>query len=119
YMKRILSDINNGEGAIGAAIHDTMLRRNLLQTITDMELASHSIKQSSQNLQLITQKIDTGNGAIATLINDTTFASNLKKTVVSAKESAEKLNQNMEALKSNFLFRPYFRKQEKAKRKNN
>ena len=30
------------------------------------------------------------------------------------KEASKKLNQNMEALKHNFLFRGYFRKQERA-----
>ena len=42
---------------------------------------------------------------------------NIDSTVVNVKEATEKLNENLEALKHNFLFRGYFRKQEKQKAK--
>jgi phospholipid/cholesterol/gamma-HCH transport system substrate-binding protein len=37
--------------------------------------------------------------------------------MVEIKEASRKLNENMEALKHNFLFRGYFRKQERAAKK--
>jgi phospholipid/cholesterol/gamma-HCH transport system substrate-binding protein len=39
------------------------------------------------------------------------------QTLQNLESSTYKLNENMEAMKSNFLFRGYFRRQEKARRK--
>ena len=37
--------------------------------------------------------------------------------MIEIKEASQKLNENMEALKNNFLFRGYFRKQEREAKK--
>ena len=37
--------------------------------------------------------------------------------MINVKEASDKLNQNMEALKHNFLFRGYFRRLERQKEK--
>jgi phospholipid/cholesterol/gamma-HCH transport system substrate-binding protein len=61
--------------------------------------------------------INNGYGTLGQLINDTTIAPNLSETVVNLKNSTEALNENMEALKQNFLFRGYYKRQAKAAKK--
>ena len=51
------------------------------------------------------------------LIQDSTMAESLNKTMGNLQKSSKGLNENMEAAKSNFLLRGYFRKKERAAEK--
>lgn len=80
-----------------------------------------SIKTTVENAALATEdiagivaKINDGEGTLGRLIQDKTMANNIDKTILNLKTSSKKLDQNMEAAKSNFLLRGYFKKKEKA-----
>jgi len=90
---------------------------------TDAIMASLEI--TAANAEIITFqlaeimiKINSGEGTLGRLIQDTTFAENLNQTMVNLKSSSESLDENMEAVKHNFLFKGYFnRKAKKAAEK--
>jgi phospholipid/cholesterol/gamma-HCH transport system substrate-binding protein len=74
------------------------------------------------NLSSIFRKVNDGKGTLGRLLNDEKIASDLEKTVASAKKTvstankaAEGLSDNMEAAKSNFLLRGFFKKKEKKR----
>ncbi|HZY80592.1 MAG TPA: ATP-binding cassette domain-containing protein [Cyclobacteriaceae bacterium] len=48
--------------------------------------------------------------AIGVLLTDTTASKNLSQSIDNIEQGTGRFNENMEALKSNFLFRRYFRK---------
>jgi phospholipid/cholesterol/gamma-HCH transport system substrate-binding protein len=68
---------------------------------------------ASQQLGEIMTRINSGEGALGMLLMDTVIVNNIDETIINLKESSIGLNENMEALKHNFLFRRYFRKQAK------
>lgn len=89
---------------------------------TDAIMASLEI--TAANAEIITFqlaeimiKINSGEGILGRLIQDTTFAENLNQTMVNLKSSSQGLEENMEAVKHNFLFRGYFNKKKKAAEK--
>jgi phospholipid/cholesterol/gamma-HCH transport system substrate-binding protein len=89
---------------------------------TDAIMASLEI--SAANAEIITFqlaeimiKINSGEGALGRLIRDTAFAENLNQTMVNLKSSSEGLEENMEAVKHNFLFKGYFNRKAKAAEK--
>jgi phospholipid/cholesterol/gamma-HCH transport system substrate-binding protein len=47
------------------------------------------------------------------MINDTLAATEIRQTLTNLNQGTKAFNENMEALKHNFLFRRYFRKLEK------
>lgn len=61
----------------------------------------------------ILYKINSGNGTLGRLIQDSTIAENINQTIVNLKKSSRGLDENMEAAKSNFLLKGYFKKKEK------
>lgn len=65
----------------------------------------------------IMMKINSGQGTLGRLIQDTTLADNLNQTMINLKKSTKGLDENMEAAKSNFLFRGFFRKKAKEEEK--
>ena len=58
-----------------------------------------------------------GKGAINYLSNNPKLVKQIDSTMTNINQASQKLNENLEALKSNFLFRTYFKKQAKAKKK--
>jgi phospholipid/cholesterol/gamma-HCH transport system substrate-binding protein len=81
--------------------------QGLQVTVAKTEVASHQLGE-------IMMKINNGEGAVGMLIKDTTIVRNIDETIVNIKESSISLNENMEALKHNFLFRGYFKRKAKA-----
>jgi hypothetical protein len=66
--------------------------------------------EASNSLKSITGKIDSGQGTIGGLVNDRALYQNLNKTVAQAKEGVTSFQEDMEALKHNFLLRGFFNK---------
>jgi phospholipid/cholesterol/gamma-HCH transport system substrate-binding protein len=65
----------------------------------------------------ITTKLNSGSGLLGRLIQDSTIAENIDQTIINLKKSSRGLNENLEAVKHNFLFKGYFRKKEKEAQK--
>ncbi|MFA9190683.1 MlaD family protein [Flavobacterium sp. FZUC8N2.13] len=83
-----------------------------------------SIKVTAENAEIITgelalllNNINNGEGTIGKLMNDEQMAKDLDKTMENLKKSSKGLSENMEAAKSNFLLRGYFKKKEKEAEK--
>ncbi len=114
-LKYITASIKAGKGTIGALLTDTGLSHQLRQTIVNVQLVSDSLAYITGDLQYVTGKIKRGEGAVGTILMDTAFVSNLNQTMINLRKSSKSLEQNMEALKSSFLLRRYFKKQNKTK----
>jgi len=84
-----------------------------------------SLQVTAGNAEIITNqlaqimtKINKGDGTLGRLIEDKTLAENLNKTIVNLKQGSKSLDENMTAVKHNFLFKGYFdRKAKKAAKK--
>ncbi len=141
-LAEIMIDINNGEGMLGRLIRDSIIAENVSLTIENFKKSSEGLDETievtkenvfafmeglqatvaktevaSDQLGEIMMKINNGEGALGMLLNDTVIVNNIDETIVNLKESSIGLNENMEALKHNFLVRGYFRRQDKEKEK--
>jgi phospholipid/cholesterol/gamma-HCH transport system substrate-binding protein len=137
-LAEIMTNINNGQGTLGRLIQDSTVAENINQIIGNFKTSSEGLDETievtkenvfafmeslkktaaksevaSNQLGEIMIKINSGEGTLGRLIQDTTLATNLDVTVINLKESSVGLNENMEALKHNFLFRGYFKKKAK------
>jgi phospholipid/cholesterol/gamma-HCH transport system substrate-binding protein len=78
--------------------------------------AIHNATQATANLDSISAKIDEGKGTAGALVNDKQLYSNLEQTtttmnatMLEAKAGVTDFQENMEAMKHNFLLRGYFK----------
>lgn len=85
--------------------------------IESLEVTAGYAEVIAEEMAEIMVKINTGQGALGQLIQDSAFARNLNQTMVNLKKSSKGLNENMEAAKSNFLLRGFFKKKERQERK--
>ncbi|HRE41048.1 MAG TPA: MlaD family protein [Ignavibacteria bacterium] len=85
------------------------------QVSNEVNVVTKEISKITANIAGITAKLNSGESVVGTLLTDTVFANNLKDIIVNTnltvrnfESAAFKLDQNMEALKHNFLFKGYF-----------
>jgi phospholipid/cholesterol/gamma-HCH transport system substrate-binding protein len=62
------------------------------------------------------KQLDQGPGSVNAMLSDTIMANRLRTTLENVEKGTEAFAQDMEALKSNFLFRRHFKKLEKKKK---
>ncbi|NNF31822.1 MAG: MCE family protein [Flavobacteriaceae bacterium] len=116
-LNTIISSVDFDKSAAGVLLTDSVSGIKVKNIIDDLDASTTNIKQVSENLDTYLNEIKESEGAFNQLIKDEKFAKNLDSTLLNIKEATFRLNENMEALKHNFLFRGYFRKQERLKTK--
>ncbi|WP_445719652.1 MlaD family protein [Flavobacterium sp.] len=163
-LLKITHEINNGNGTIGTLLKDSMMSKDLKETIKNLkettqgttasvnnlnkmilslnqkdnvigvlkdkevaikvktiidnlEKSSGEIDKVVTNLNATITNIKEGKGALNYLSNDPNLVKKIDSTMINLNEASYKLNENLEALKHNFLFRGYFKKQAKEKAK--
>ena len=126
----VMNKINKGDGTLGRLIQDTTMVKDLSQTLLNLKKTSQGLTGTdtmmaklnvtagnaeiiSQQLTEIMAEINNGNGTIGRLIRDTTFAENLNQTMINLKRSSKGLDENMNAVKHNFLFSGYYKRKAK------
>lgn len=163
-LLKITNDINNGKGTIGLLVRDTVLGKDLKETmryirtagkgtselvtklnnlvssldqkdnligvikdsavandvktiIRNLEKSSSEIDKVVHNLNSTILNVKDGKGSLNYLANDPELVRKIDSTMTNINQASFRLNEDLEALKHNFLFRGYFKKQEKAKLK--
>lgn len=71
----------------------------------------------SDQLAEIMIKVNSGNGTLGRLIQDSTLSDNIYNIILNLKRSSRGLNENMKAVKENFLFKGYFKRKDKEAQK--
>ena len=116
-LKSIINAINYDESLAAVLLSDTISANNMKSIIANLEKSSSGIDSVITNLNDVVLNVKNGDGALNHMVNDTVLVNNIDETVKNIKEGSIRLNENMEALKHNFLFRGYFRKLERQQRK--
>ncbi len=118
-LKKLVSEINSGEGLVTKLIKDSTYATTFNSALQNVAEAGANAKVMSEDLKEVAAKFNDENNAIGVLLSDSISANKLRRTLSNAQSASVKLDQNMEALRHNFLFRGYFRKQAKKAREQN
>jgi phospholipid/cholesterol/gamma-HCH transport system substrate-binding protein len=109
--------LNRKDGLANQLLTDTIVFNRIKASSLQLNQTTAAATQMAQNLQQASEKLEKKDNALGVLLNDEQFASQLKNTMSNLDKSSVTLDENMKALQSNFLFRGYFKKQEKEKTK--
>jgi len=112
-----LAQIDMKDSAAGVLLNDTVVGNQIERMVSNLELSSRTITETTKQLENIVAEIGTAESTFNYLTKDEQLPKTIDSTMLEIKEASQKLNENMEALKHNFLFRSYFRKQERAAKK--
>lgn len=125
-VTRLVKTLQDGEGTIGklltddslyvvmtsmAASGDTMIKK-VAAAIDEMSDAAHSIagaaQQTGTTVEGIARNIQEGRGTIGKLVQEDSVYVRLNRALLNLQIASEKLAVNMEAVRTNWLFRGYF-----------
>ncbi|KQS26953.1 MlaD family protein [Dyadobacter sp. Leaf189] len=110
--------LNQKGGLANDFATDTVIMRDLRGTIGRLNETVSSANVMVNNLKTASAELNSNTTSpIGVLLHDETTAANLKGTLQNLETSTEKLDENMTALRSNFLFRRYFKKKAKEEAK--
>jgi phospholipid/cholesterol/gamma-HCH transport system substrate-binding protein len=114
--KIIVRELHDGQGIAYRLFADTSLSNKLDQSLRQIQHASMETSTMMSNLQQIVGGLKQGEGSAGLILTDTMARQSLLRSLQSIEQGTGGFNENMEALKSNFLFRGYFRRQQKKLR---
>jgi len=116
-LNKVVNDVRAGKGLAGSLLGDTLPAADLRASLTN-------VRQFTKNTQKLTNDLDdlvnqihadlaTGKGSLHLLLRDSVTADRIRKSLDNIEQGTDGFNQNMEALKHNFLFKGYFKDQAK------
>jgi phospholipid/cholesterol/gamma-HCH transport system substrate-binding protein len=115
-LNKLIGSLDNKNNVIGV-LKDTAVANNIKTIVNNLDKSSTEISKVVNNLNSTITNVKEGKGALNYLSNDPTLVLKIDSTMTNIEQASFRFNENMEALKHNFLFRGYFKKQEKAKLK--
>lgn len=113
----LIKQVDLENSLAGVVLNDTVSAQQLRHTVANLEQSSQDIQTVLGNLNTTIEQIKDGKGAVNYLSTNEELVEELKDIINNINEGTDKFNQNMEALKHNFLTRSYFRKLERAQKK--
>jgi phospholipid/cholesterol/gamma-HCH transport system substrate-binding protein len=115
-LDQLFASLQNENNVIGV-LNDTLVAGQLKRSVANLDQSSAQLQAVLTNLNATVSNIKDGDGALNYLSNDPKLVKQIDSTMTNLKEASERLNENLEALKHNYFFKGYFKKQEKAKAK--
>lgn len=109
----LIYELRHGPGLVPTLVSDTAYANTFRNALANIERVSVNAGEVSEGLESLASKINERNNAVGVLLGDSVVADQLRTTIENTAQASEKLDENMEALQHNFLFRGYFRKQQK------
>lgn len=116
-LNKLATELNTGKGLAATLIRDTVISYELKTTISNLQQTSDSLNLVSQELSEFSKQLNNKNSLLHAVSADTALAGNVKNGIANLKLSTELLNENLKAMRSNFLFRKYFKKNSDLKSK--
>ncbi|WP_242084605.1 MlaD family protein [Aestuariivivens sediminis] len=116
-LNAIINTINFNESVAGVLLNDSLEAQKIRDLLTNLEVTTEDVKTVVNTINETIIDYKKGKGAVDYLFHDEDFVKNLEQSIKNINEGTDKFNQNMEALKHNFLTRRYFRKLNRAQGK--
>lgn len=109
----LTNKLNSDQGLIHDLSTDTQVFASLRESAAQLQGVTQTASALMANLNETTARLNDKNNAIGVLTNDAEAANEIKQILKNLNMGTEKLDQNMEALQSNFLLRGFFKKKAK------
>jgi phospholipid/cholesterol/gamma-HCH transport system substrate-binding protein len=105
--------LNTKGGLADKMLTDTAVFARLQASVNELQKTARSASALTQNLNTASSKLTQTDNAAGLLLNDPKTADQVRAIMGNLKTSSEKLDQDLEALQSNWLLRGFFKKKAK------
>ncbi|MBO9199616.1 MULTISPECIES: MlaD family protein [Niastella] len=98
-------------------VHDTLIMANLQAAVKQINDAADAAHSFTANLKTVSDQLHTTDNTLGLLLNDKQSAEQVRVIIENLSVGSEKLDDDLEAIQHNFLFRGYFKKKAKQEEK--
>ncbi|TCD08290.1 MCE family protein [Pedobacter frigidisoli] len=105
--------LNTKNGLMDKMLTDTSVFAKLERSAQTLQKTAQSASMMAANLETASGKLKTTDNAAGLLLNDEATAKQVKAIMLNLEKSSKKLDEDLEALQSNFLLRGFFKKRAK------
>jgi len=116
-LNHIITSVHYDESLAAVLLSDSISATKIRSIISNLDQSSSGIDSVITNINDVVLNIKNGEGTLNYIVNDTILVKDIDETMKNIKVGSILLNENLEALKHNFLLRGYFKKLERQKRK--
>jgi len=116
-LNTYLSTVKDSKSVANVLLTDSISGDKMVNILDNLDRSSIEINDITRQLSEVLESVKEGEGAFNYIMQDETAVKNIDSTLINIKESTRLFNENMEALKHNFLFRGYFKKLERQKKR--
>jgi len=96
---------------------DSLIFVKTTPIMNDLTTTSAQLAEATTGLNRLLKETQNPEGVVGTLLRDSLAAQDVREILQNLNVGSARLNENMEALKHNFLFRGYFRKEARKLKK--
>lgn len=114
---QLVHNLESGKGLANTLFTDTTMTRQLRSSLSEIQKVTKDLSVTTAQLKETLSKTGHGEGTLGVLLSDTASANNLRRTLRNVEQGTSRFNENMEAMRHNWLFKGYFKDQEKEAEK--
>lgn len=111
------AQLENPGSLANGLVHDTMIMTNLQAAVQQINNAANAAHAFTNNLKTVSDQLHTNDNTLGLLLNDQGTAEQMKGIIENLNSGSQKLDDDLEALQHNFLFRGFFRRKAKQEAK--
>jgi phospholipid/cholesterol/gamma-HCH transport system substrate-binding protein len=112
---KLIISLKEGEGLVQKLFTDRELADGFSVSLDKIQESSNQAAEIISSLNGLIENLEAGDGTAGLILRDAAFRESLSNSMLNLEMSTERFNENMEAMRSNFLFRRYFRRLEKER----
>jgi phospholipid/cholesterol/gamma-HCH transport system substrate-binding protein len=116
-LDQFSNTLNTKGGLADKLLTDTAVFAQLQRSVNELQKTARSAAEMTQNLNVASGKLTQSDNAAGLLLNDAKTAEQVRSIMTNLETSSKKLDEDLEALQSNFLFRGFFKKKAKEEAK--
>lgn len=113
-LSRFTAELNQPGQLPHDLVHDDEIMPSVREAVDSLEAV---VGQASSVVEGVSAKLDDPQTPLGTLLGDREAGEDLATTLANLEDATVLLKEDLRAIQSNFLFRPYFRKQERQEKK--
>ncbi len=115
-LNEFTQNLNSGKGLAGVLLTDTVSANQMRAAISDIQQVADSLTLAASELLEFTSGVNNPNGLAYVITSDTAVASDVREGIKNLEEGTVLLNENLRAMRTHWLFKKYFKDEEKQKK---